>query len=123
MNTKLNKIKIFTDKNIADLEMKINSWFKENKYIEIVQILQSETVTNFESDLINDSFIRTITICYKDTENPSLAMNESVAPTNASKKEESSSATGPVALKKVPKETDGLEFLYEQLKKNSESDS
>ena len=80
-------------------------------------------MTNFESDPINYSFIRTITICYKDTENPSLAMNESVAPTNASKKEESSSATGTVALKKVPKETDGLEFLYEQLKKNSESDS
>ena len=70
MRNKLNKIKIFSDENIVNLEKKINSWFKQNKFIEIVQILQSETTTNLESVSMNGSFNRTITICYRDTENP-----------------------------------------------------
>ena len=121
MRKKLNKIKIFTDENIANLEKKINSWFKQNKFIEIVQILQSETVTNFESGSISGSLNRTITIFYKDTENPSLEMIETVPQTKFSKEEDTSSATTePVKSKKVSQEADDLQFLYEQLEKNSE---
>lgn len=120
MRNKLNKIKIFTDENIANLEKKINSWFKQNKFIEIVQILQSETVTNFESDSINGSLNRTITIFYKDTETPSLSMNETVAQNKVSKEIPPPAKTKPVAPNKVSKETDDLEFLYEQLQDNSE---
>lgn len=57
MRTKLNKIKIFSDENIANLEKKINSWFNKNRYIEIVQILQSETMINLESDSIGGSLV------------------------------------------------------------------
>jgi hypothetical protein len=116
MKTKLNKIKIFSDENIAALERKINSWFKENKFIEFVQILQSETVTNLESDPTNGSLNRTITICYKEIEQPSSETTESSAKNEVSKEEETSPAiTEPVAQKKVSKETDELKFLYEQL--------
>jgi chromosomal replication initiation ATPase DnaA len=122
MRNKLNKIKIFTDESFANLEKKINSWFKQNKFIEIAQILQSETATNFESNSINGSLNHTITIFYKDTENPSLEMNETVAQEKVSKEEETSSTIPePVEQKKASKETDGLEFLYEQLQDNSES--
>jgi hypothetical protein len=122
MKTKLNKIKIFSDENIAALERKINSWFKENKFIEFVQILQSETVTNLESDPTNGSLNRTITICYKDTENPSIATNESVSQNKASiEKETSSAITESVKSKKVSQKADDLEFLYEQLQDSSES--
>ena len=105
MKTKLNKIKLFTDKSVANLEKKINSWFKQNKYIEIVQILQSETLTDLAPDFKRDSFNRTITICYKEIEQPSSGITESVAKNKASK------------------ETNGLEFLYEQLQDNSDSGS
>ena len=116
MRNKLNKIKIFTDKNIANLEKKINSWFKKNKFIEVVQILQSETVTNLESDSMSDGFNRTITICYKDTENPSLEMNETIAKEKVSKKPEPSIAiTEPAKASKVSENEDDLEFLYNQL--------
>jgi hypothetical protein len=116
MKPKLNKIKIFSDQNIANLEKEINSWFKQNKYIEIVQILQSETLTDLTPDFKNDSFNRTITICYKETENPSLAQNESVSQTKFSNKEEiSSTITEPAKSKKVSQGADDLEFLYEQV--------
>lgn len=126
MRTKLNKIKIFSDESISDLEKKINSWLKQNKYIEIVQILQSETVTNLDSDTINGIFNRTITICYKETENPSLTMNETIAQNKVSdeeKEEASSIITEPVKPKKVSEKTDDLEFLYEQVQDISEPGS
>jgi hypothetical protein len=73
MRTKLNKIKIFKDSSISKLEKTINAWFEKNKYIEIVRILQSETVVNKSSDDKNGNFNRTITICYKELEEPPSA--------------------------------------------------
>ena len=98
MRTKLNKIKLFTGKNISKLEKNINSWFEKNKYIEIVQILQSMTATNDFSDSQNDNLCRTITICYKEIDEPPLAIADSVA------------------QKKMPKKDDEFEFLNAQLK-------
>jgi len=115
MKTKLNKIKLFTDKNIANLEKKINSWFRQNKYIEIVQILQSETLTDLAPDFKNDSFNRTITICYKEIEQPSSETTESVTQKSVSKEESESAITEPIKSPKVPEKGDDLEFLYKQL--------
>jgi hypothetical protein len=116
MRNKLNKIKLFSDENIADLEKKINLWFKQNKFIEIVQILQSETVTNIKSDSMNGSFNRTITVCYKDTETPSLEMNETIVKEKASKKAKPSPAVSePVEIPEVSKNHDDLEDLYKRL--------
>ena len=70
MRTKLNKIKLFKDSSISKLEKTINAWFEKNKYIEIVRILQSETAINNSPDTKNVSFSRTITICYKELEEP-----------------------------------------------------
>ena len=121
MKPKLNKIKIFSDQNIANLEKKINSWFKQNKFIEIVQILQSETLTDLTPDFKNDSFNRTITICYKEIEAPSSEITESVA--QVSEKETESAITEPIKPPKLPEKGDDLEFLYEQLQDSSEPGS
>lgn len=97
MKIKLNKIKLFTDNDITNLENKINSWFKKNKYIEVIQILQSEYVTNDSFDSKNGNFSRTITICYKEIEKSSSAIPE------------------PVEQKKLSKKNDEFEFLDKQL--------
>ena len=98
MRTKLNKIKLFKDSNISKLEKTINYWFEKNKYIEIVQILQSETVTNSSSDTQNGNISRTISICYKEIEEPPAAKTE------------------PVTQKKSSKKHDEFELLNKQLK-------
>ena len=98
MRTKLNKIKLFTDKNISKLEKTINSWFEKNKYIEVVQILQSETVINDFSDSQEENLCRTITICYKEIEEPPLATAD------------------PMVQEKISKKNDEFEFLNKQLK-------
>ena len=97
MRNKLNKIKLFIDNDITKLENRINSWFNKNKYIEVVQILQSETMTNPASKASTDSWRCTISILYKETEEPSPAINETIV------------------QKKPLKKMDGLEFLNEQL--------
>ena len=76
MRVKLIKIKLFTDNDITNLEKKINSWFKKNKYIEVVQILQSEYAANDSSDSRNGNLSRTITVCYKEIEEPSSVIPE-----------------------------------------------
>ena len=117
MRNKLNKIKIISDENISDLEKKINSWLKKNKFIEVVQILQSETVTNLKSDSINGGINRTITICYKEAENPSLATNEAIAKEKVSEEPKPLPAiTEPTKISKVSENEDDLEFLYNQLR-------
>ena len=97
MRVKLNKIKLFTDNDITNLEKKINSWFKKNKYIEVIQILQSEYATNDSSDSRNGNFSRTITVCYKEIEEPSSVIPE------------------PVAQKKLSQKNGEFEFLHKQL--------
>ena len=98
MRIKLNKIKLFSDSDITNLEKKINSWFKKNKYIEVVQILQSEYVTNDSSDSRNNNLSHTITICYKEIEKPSSVISELVS------------------QKKRPKKNDEFEYLNKQLR-------
>ena len=73
MRTKLNKIKLFKDSSISKLEKTINSWLEKNKYIEIVQILQTETGINNSPDAKDGNSSSTITICYKELEKPPSA--------------------------------------------------
>lgn len=98
MRTKLNKIKLFKDSSISKLEKTINSWLEKNKYIEIVQILQSETVINNSPDAKNGNFSRTISICYKELEEPSSVIPE------------------PVTQNKLSRKNDEFELLNKQLK-------
>ena len=86
MRAKINKIKLFKDSNISKLEKTINYWFEKNKYIEIVQILQSEIVINHSSDTQNENISRTITICYKEIEEPPATKAEPVTQKESSKK-------------------------------------
>jgi hypothetical protein len=97
MRNKLNKIKLFIDNDITKLESKINSWFNKNKYIEVVQILQSETMINPASKASTDSWRCTISILYREIEESSSAINETVV------------------QKKPLEKMDRLEFLNEQL--------
>ena len=96
MRNKLNKVKLFIDNDITKLEKKINSWFNENKYIEVVQILQSENTSNAESKSSEESWNCTITILYKEIEEPS------------------STITKPTDHKGLSKKTGRLEFLNEE---------
>ena len=73
MRTKLTKIKLFKENSITKLEKTINSWLEKNKYIEIVQILQSETVMKNSPDAQHCNSSSTITICYKELEEQPLA--------------------------------------------------
>ena len=116
LRTKLNKIKLFTDTNITKLEKAINSWFEKNKYIDIVQILQSETLTDLGQTSETNGFSRTITICYREIEQASAKISKPVVPSKKSKKEKiSSETTEPVTHNQVTKETDEYKFLKEQL--------
>ena len=92
MRNKLNKVKLFIDRDINKLEKKINSWFNKNKYIEVVQILQS----NATSESSKESWSCIITILYKEIEEPP------------------STITKPTDHKSLSKKTDRLEFLNEE---------
>ena len=57
------KVKIFTEDDIKKLESNINEWLKENSDIEIINSLQSESVS--ESNKVVGHWSMTITILYK----------------------------------------------------------